>query len=128
MSLSETCIYTIAHGTKLASAAERNKPTTFLETKPWVTGLRLWRQATDNDLRMPIVFADAADCSELIYWGILSDVSIDKRSTEYAVSQLQRIQGRRTPQQLRLKSTGKPIAANFIRPYAICLTPEFLRD
>jgi hypothetical protein len=127
MTFSQICIYTIAQRTKLAEAASRPMPAAFSETKPWVMGFRLWRQAKDNDIEMPIVFGDAVDCSKLIYWGILKDVIIDGKSTNYSVDRLQRVRGCRRPQDLRLRSTGAQIAAHFIRPYAICQTPEFLR-
>jgi hypothetical protein len=64
MTFSQICIYTIAQRTKLAEAASRPMPAAFSETKPWVMGFRLWRQAKDNDIEMPIVFGDAVDCSD----------------------------------------------------------------
>jgi hypothetical protein len=39
---------------------------------------------------------------------------------------MRKIKGRHSPQDLLLKSTGKAIAPNFIKPYAICRTPSFL--
>jgi hypothetical protein len=75
---------------------------------------------------LPILLADAKDCSRLLYWGLLQEIrSLDGR-TEYVVDYLRSLPGRHAPQELVLRSTGEPVAAGFIRPYAICRTPAFL--
>lgn len=74
------------------------------------------------------MFADATDCTRLLYWGAISDIHIDDGGTSYSVEGLSPIGHGRTPQDLVLRSTGKQIAPDFIRPYAICRTPEFLHD
>ena len=75
---------------------------------------------------MFILFGDAAYGGELIYWGILVDIKLKDATTEYTVKALKRLPKGHTPQELELRSTGKRIAPNFIRPYAICHTPKFL--
>jgi len=124
--LFEFSICTIAHPSKLDKAASRSRATTFLEARAWTTGYRLWSKAKAARVAMPILLADATDCSRLLYWGVLTGVVIEEKTTRYSVKQMRKISGRHSPQELLLKSTGKPIAANFIRPYAICRTPSFL--
>jgi hypothetical protein len=119
-------IYTIAHDEKLAKAATADGATHFSELKAWKSGYRLWRAAKTTSATMPIVFADATDCSRLRYWGYLTRVKIEGDITRYSVKRLRKILGRHTPQELSLRSTGKHIAEGFIRPYAICRTPSFL--
>ena len=75
---------------------------------------------------MPVIFADATDCGRLVYWGILSDIKPGKLGMHSFVRSLRRLRGHHAPQELVLRSTGKTIAPNFIRPYAICRTPAFL--
>lgn len=125
--LSDTCIYTIVSAKTLATASARGGATTFTGKKTWVTGYDLWQKAVAANLGMPIVFADAADCSRLLYWGLLTRVQFDDGvSTKYTVDRVRKLPGRHSPQELTLRSTGKKISLGFIRPYAICVTPSFL--
>ncbi len=124
--LSKYCIYTIVHGDKLPSSGQR-RSRTFREAKRWVTGLRLWRAAQDSGVAMPVLFADARDCSRVLGWGVLNNVELDSDGTSYSVDHIRRFTELRRPQDLRLRTTGKRMAANFIRPYALCFTPAFLK-
>lgn len=124
--LFEFSIYTIAHPDKLAKAASRKHVVSFHEERAWKTGYLLWIKAKAAGSEMSVVFGDATDCSRLLYWGILTGVIIEDKTTRYSVKQMRKIKGRHSPQDLALKSTGKNIAPNFIRPYAICRTPSFL--
>lgn len=123
---SDHCIYTIVGAQRLA-AGSRNKSPQFTERRQWVTGHALWRKAVREKRRMPIVFADAADCSRLLYWALLTKIQLRGALTAYDVDRIRKLRGKYAPQDLVLRSTGKNIAARFIRPYAICITPSFLR-
>ena len=118
-------IYTIALQEKLDEAERSNRGGHFLERKAWTTGYRLWNEAMNAGSVMPALFGDASNCSRLLSWGILTKITIEGETTGYSVSAMRRIKGR-TPQELQLKSTGKTIAPNFIRPYAIVTTPSFI--
>ena len=126
--LSDECIYTIVHRDSLAVAARKGGPASFPEHRAWTTGHRLWQEAKDKGTAMPILLGDAADCSRLLYWGLLIDVETGHGWTSYTVDCIRPLRGRHTPQELVLRSTGQHIAPYFIRPYAICRTPKFLRD
>jgi hypothetical protein len=123
--ISEFSIYTIAHPSALADAVVMSQSTLFEEKKAWTTGCVLWNEAEAAGTAMPILFGDATDCSRLVYWGILANVVVENNTTQYSVERLREIKGR-CPQELELRTTGKRIAPNFIRPYAICRTPPFL--
>jgi hypothetical protein len=125
--LFEFSIYTIAHRDKLAKAASRSGATKFSEARAWKTGYDLWGKAKAAGAVMPVVFADAADCSRLLYWGVLTNIVIEDNTTQYSVKQMRKLKGRHSPQELLLKS-GKAIAPKFIKPYAICRTPSFLAE
>jgi hypothetical protein len=124
--LFEFSVYTIVHKNKLDEAVRSGGNITVREEKAWTTGYDLLSKAKAAGAEMPVVFADATDCSRLLYWGILTEVVIEDQTTKYSVKQMQEINGSHSPQKLLLKSTGKQIAPNFIRPYAICRTPSFL--
>ena len=123
--LFEFSIYTIVLGDKLAKAASRSGTTRFTEARAWKTGYDLWSKSKAAGAVMPVVFADATDCSRLLYWGILTGIVIEDKTTRYSVKQMRKIKGQHSPQELLLR-TGKAIAPDFIRPYAICRTPSFL--
>ncbi len=124
--LSDHCIYTIVSGRALAKAFARRGPATFTEKKPWVTGYDLWQKARADGQQFSILFGDAADCSRLLYWAVLTNMQFDESSTVYTIDRLRKLKGERVPQDLVLRSSRKNIAPGFIRPYAICLTPPFL--
>ena len=92
--------------------------------KPFRTA-KLFAQANADGELMPIIFSDATFCIRLIFRGILTDIEVADRSTKLTFGPLKRIHGKRT-QELVLRHTGKQIADNYIRPYAVCRTPEWL--
>jgi hypothetical protein len=120
------CIYTIVHCDDLAAAARKRGAAPFHEKKAWVTGLALWRKAQKAGEEMAVLLGDATDCSKLVYWGLLTGVEVDSTGTTFTVDRLRQFRESHTPQELKLRSTGKRIAENYIRPYAICVTPAFL--
>jgi hypothetical protein len=74
---------------------------------------------------MAILYADATRCSKLLYWGRLKGIDVDSDGTRYIVANLTPISRKKT-QELVLRSTNRPIAKGFIRPYAIVRTPAFI--
>ncbi len=69
--------------------------------------------------------------SELIYAGVLDLIQGGRsgdRQTTYLFSRLTLIDPPQPITRLTLKCVRRPLSADFIRPYAICLTPPFLRD
>lgn len=121
-------VYTIVKRPKLdAAAATRTKSGAFSERKRWVTGHRLWRESIAVGNQMLVIFGDAAHTSRLLYSGVLTHVKLSTTGTSYRVEHLRRIPGGHRTQELRLRKTGKKIAPGFIRPYAICHTPEFAK-
>jgi len=120
------CVYTIAHPDFLREAAEADVPYWFTESRRWVTAQQLLHEAHEAGQVMPVVFGDATDCSRLLYFGVLGSVEISDQETQYTFHSLRRLRRRHSPQELRLRSSGELIAPGFIRPYAICHTPDFL--
>lgn len=126
--LSPSCIYTIAHLDKLRALEARGGSGTLKEAKPWTSGRKLLERAREAKLDLPILFADATDCSQLLYWAVITSIKLTTDGTTYSFERLRSLPGNRTPQKLVLLSTGKKIAPGYIRPYALCRTPPFLLE
>lgn len=126
--LSKQAVYTIAHPETLRQLYdEENGYGSLPEGKRWTTAVSLWHDAQICDETLPIVFADATDCSRLIYWARVSSINVEDDGTRYSFSGLKKIPGSHSPQELVLTHTGAHIAPGFIRPYALVRTPKFLR-
>lgn len=128
MALSELCVYTIVDPVVLAEAARHVQVFQRSEGKSWATAEKLWRDAVQLGDDFPVLLGDAADCSRLEYWGILRSLNITSAGTEYMLDCVRRLPRLRSPQDLVLRNTGKNIAPGFIRPYAVCRTPAFLKQ
>lgn len=126
--LLDQCVYTIVEKNRLwAASRDGDASVPINERKRWVAGKRLLDEAKASDAGVALLFADAADCSQLIAWALLDSVEIHEKTSAFRFRQLRPITGH-APQELVLVSSGKTIAPDFIRPYAICLTPDFLDD
>lgn len=113
---------------RLDEARRAREPSAPLhENKPWVTGEKLWRAAVAADMKLPIVFADARDTRRLVAWAWIASIEIRDGGTAYRITDPQPLRGR-SQQDLILHATGEPIQPGFIRPYAICKTPDFVLD
>ena len=99
------------------------------ENKVWKTGQRLFLEAKKHGQRMPVIFASADVTDKLLYYAVLSNLVIDEASstTSYQFNHLQPVKGDFPLSSLRLRSTNRPLSDNYIRPYAICHTPSFIR-
>lgn len=122
------CVYTIVQKNHLWDASRdqaASEPIT--EGRRWVAGKRLLDEAKRSDAEVALLFADAADCSQLIAWALLDSVEIHEKTSAFSFRRLRPITGH-APQELVLVSSGETIAPGFIRPYAICETPDFLAE
>jgi hypothetical protein len=124
--LSEFCVYTIRHRDRLKPDAEGIFKAT--EGRRWVTARRLLDKAKAANRALPIVFGDAAYGGPLVCWAILRDIKVSDSGTEYTYYQLTPLPPEYTPEKdMVLRKAGRPIARKYIRPYAICRTPDFVR-
>jgi len=126
--LSSFCVYTMRHSAQLDAQAKTSGPYVLTEGKTWTTGHLLWGQARRSGELMPLIFSAAEDDTGLIYWATIDDITLDEehRTTFCAYSNLKAITSAPPLSSLRLRSTGRPLSEDFIRPYAICHTPAFL--
>jgi hypothetical protein len=126
--LSPFCVYTIRHQQDLHEAYRRGGIGQFTENKTWNTGHRLYLEAKKNGQWMPVVFASADLTDRLIYYATLKDVEINESdlTTTYEFTGLQQIASHLPLSSLKLRSTNRALSDNYIRPYAVCLTPSFV--
>jgi hypothetical protein len=122
--LFQACIYTILSPEKLGKAFGDGRGR-FHEGKAWITGQVLLRAAKAMGTRLPIVFSSAADCGPLCYWGALTSITIENGGTEFAFDNMQKIREGYYAEDL-VKLNGDHIVEDFMTPYAICWTPEFI--
>ncbi len=121
------CISTIVDRHKLEEFALKGHGR-VTEGRAWKTGKLLFDKSRETGRAMPVILSDAAHNSEhLLLWGILQKVEIDGDQTMVQFNDVQRIRGNHGRQELTLRSKGKSIKPNYIRPYAICQTPSFLK-
>jgi hypothetical protein len=121
------CVSTLVDRKRLGEFALTGRGK-FTEVREWKTVASLFEEARKNGERFPVILSDAAYNSEpLLLWGVLHKLEIKGGSTTVQLTDVQRVRGKRGRQDLVLRDTGKKIKANFIRPYAICRTPDFLK-
>lgn len=125
--VSRYCIYTMRHTDQLKYVhSQGGGAGTFEENKRWVEGEKLFNEAKKNGERMPILFAAAEKESGPLCYAMLTDLRLDPNShkTRYSFTGLTPFYEDRPKSSLIKKSDGKPLSDNYIRPYAICLTPS----
>lgn len=126
--LLDQCVYTIVERNRLwAASRDGGVSEPITEGRRWVGGKRLLDDAGAENSQVALLFGDAADCSQLIAWALLDSVEIRDKTTDFKFRELRELSGH-APQELVLVSSGETIAPGFIRPYAICFTPDFLEE
>ena len=124
--ISEFCIYTMRKSDNLQYIYLGDGAGKFSEKKIWRTGHALFQQAREDNNKMPIFFSAAEEDSGLIYFAFLESIEIGDSVTTYSFSDLNEIDETKPLSSLKLRSSQRPLSDNYIRPYAICETPDFL--
>ena len=129
--ISKYCISTMRKTDNLKFILRSGKSGKFSERKKWKTGYSLFLQAKENNVKMPILFSAAEEDSGIIYFAFIESVNIQENETNvpettYFFYNLTEIKDAKPLRSLILRSTGKPLSDKYIRPYAVCFTPEFL--
>ena len=124
--ISEFCIYTMRKSDNLRYIYLGDGTGKFSEKKIWRTGHALFQQAMEENKKMPIFFSAAEEDSGLIYFAFLESIEIGNSMTTYSFSDINKIDEPKPLSSLKLRSSQRPLSDNYIRPYAICETPDFL--
>ena len=77
--------------------------------------------------RLPLIFAPAEGTFHLFAWALLEEVVPDKTSS-YTFSELRLFDPQPHKSTLKKAKGGEPLDEWFIRPYAICQTPDYLGE
>jgi len=126
--LTDLCVYTIKHSDNLRRSDERGGRDTYTENKRWVRTRNLLDVAKRSGETLPVVFAPAEGTRTLFAWAILEEVVVGEKTTRYTFSNLRPFSKRYRKSRLKKASDGESLAQDFIRPYAICVTPSFLKS
>ncbi len=127
-SLSGYCIYALLHSQELTRQFAEGGCHKLIEHKVWKTGGQLWAEAGQCGERMPVVFSGADRDTGLFYWAVIDEITVDyeKRETTCSYSDLREIRPAKPLSALYLRTGNRQLSDTMIRPYAICLTPDFL--
>ena len=123
--MTDLCIYTIKHSDDLREALAAGGCGTYSERKRWVRAKRLLEDAKRAGERLPVIFAPAEETFHLFAWAVLDEVVPGETST-YTFSELRLFDPQPYKTTLKKASDGEPLDEWFIRPYAICRTPDYL--
>lgn len=123
------CIYTIRHKQQLRDAYENDRSGEFTENTKWQTGKELYKEAMNKGMPMPILFAASDVDGGLLYSATVRSIEIDetKSTTTFSFTELTPISQNIPLSILRLRSNNETLSDNYIRPYALCHTPAFLK-
>jgi len=127
----EYCVYTIRHSHDIKTAYNKGGKGKFTENRPWTTAEKIFMKAKKAGSIFPIVFGYAERIHKVKYWARVTDIKISigkdgKKNTTYSFDRLSRIPDKRYIKDLVLKSTRKTISPGFIRPLAVCITPDYI--
>jgi hypothetical protein len=121
------CIYMIKTTEALERDFESGGSGTVPSEKTWSGGKDMYDKAEKRDEALPIVFASADQESGLLYWGVVEKLDFGAAGgTVCHYSGLKRVDGEPPINSLELRS-GRKLSADFIRGYALCKTPSFIR-
>ena len=124
--LTELCIYTIKHSDDLRASLANDCTGTFTEGKEWVRGKKLLDDAKRTGKRLPVIFAPAEGTRFLFAWALLDEVVLGEKTTTYKFSELIPFDSGRLKSRLVKDSNGQRLDDDYIRGYAVCLTPDDL--
>ncbi|SRR5260370_40417177 len=118
------CVYTIKHSRDLNVSTNKGNP--FPEERSWATAERLLNEAKRDGSRLPVIFSPAESTDYLVAWALVETIDRTPTGIEYTFSNLKPFKAKSLRKSKLKKRDGKPLSENFIRPYAICITPDFL--
>jgi hypothetical protein len=124
--LATTAVYTTSLPQTVFDASRGEAPSDELrEGKRWVSGLNRFQKAQKEKVAYPVLFSDSRRCANLVFWATIVELKVSDVETTYRFKDLKGLRDCFT-QDLVLCSEKRNIAPNFIRPYALVMTPDFL--
>lgn len=125
----DRCVYTIVNADVIKNAENNDSEGYFTEGKSWAKALELFKQAELEDKLFLLLLADATHIRG-VEW-IAQIVGIDilpDGTTKISFVGLHPLEEIWPRSDLQLLSTREAMSNSYIRPYALCLTPDFVYD
>ncbi len=121
------CVYTIVNLDVIDRAIQREDASGFfIEKKRWAGAEKFWRQALAEGKQLLLLLADASYIDGVIAIAIIDEIELLKEGGSkisfYFPQYLTEFQAL---SKLRLLSSEQPLSDGYIRPYALCVTPDF---
>ncbi|MBI4937195.1 MAG: HNH endonuclease [Nitrosomonadales bacterium] len=125
----DKCVYTIVSSDVIKNAANNDSEGHFTEGKSWVKALELFKQTELEDKLFFLLLADAAHIRGVEWIAQVVGIEIlPDGSTKISFAGLHPLEEIRPRSDLQLLSTGEAMSNSYIRPYALCLTPDFVYE
>lgn len=118
-------VYTLLHVDKVM-AADGASALRFKVNRRMTTAGKLLADARADGTELPVIIGDAVDCSAIVGVARVVEMDLKDDATDLLVADVRALVPRHRQQELTLLSTKQPIAAGFIRPYAIVKTPPWI--
>jgi hypothetical protein len=125
--LFDKCVYTIVN-IKVIEQSQNNKDMSgsFIEKKSWKKAFDLKNQALQEDKLFLLMLADAAIINGVVAIAVIEEIELlADGGTKVSFSYAHWLREIPPLSKLRLLSSGEFLSDRFIRPYALCFTPEF---
>lgn len=123
----DKCVYTIVDLNVIDQSIENDDLLgTFIEKKSWRKAIELGQQAVDENKYFLLLLANASYIDGVCAAAIIEGIEIlDNGGTKISFSCAQYLKDIQPLSKLHLLSSGKPLSDWYIRPYALCQTPNF---
>lgn len=125
--LFDKCVYTIVN-INVIEQSQNNEDMSgsFIEKKSWKKAIDLGNQAAQEEKTFLLMLADAARIDGVLAIAIIDEIEIlANGSTKVSFSGAHWLREIQPLSKLRLLSSGQFLSDRYIRPYALCFTPEF---
>jgi hypothetical protein len=125
----DKCVYTIVGSDVIENAESAGSEGHFTEGKSWAKALELLQQANLENKLLLLLLADAAHIRGVEWIAQIVGIEISPDgSTKVSFAGLHPLEDIRPRSDLQLLSTGTAMSNSYIRPYALCITPDFAYD
>lgn len=122
----EKCVYTIVNFKTIEDALCNAGSTSFVEKKLWKTAYLQLQDANVYGAVYLVLLADAAAINGVQWYAMIEDIELrPDGTTKISISTLHTLDAIQSLTTLTLQNSGAQLSDAFIRPYALCMTPEF---
>lgn len=122
----DTCVYTIVNINIIECGLLNDGYGSFVENKPWTTAAKQLHHSNQKDQIYLVLLANAALIDGIGWIGKIDEIMLlPDGGTKITFSGLHQLAEKVPLSELTLRSSGQPLSDAFIKPYALCITPQF---